>query len=535
MRFLDPIESETSEASGVQIAAESEADLLAPAVSYHALKKAMRVIQEMVLYYFPLHDLDPKDFFRVMPTLIFTEALIYQDDEEYEAGMEDPLAASPRLELLKRILGQAGIYDEALAAELQRGIDYWRLERAICSGASFTETDISAATRFKCCDYRFLHRLLFRLLDKPYDEELLDLSWLVEQTGEIEDDLAQYAEDVENDVYNTYRMFVRLYGTDAPRRLRAHLDTLNEDAERRVVQLAATRPALAERWEDVQNRYYQANPAPAIPEAIPEGAGPLSSPTRTPTTAKLLTPTISFKAFSKALRIVEELVVYYFPLHGMDDRDIFPYLTPLIYGEATVYQIDEEYEAHLGDPGFASPHADTLREVLNHLGLYDEALEGEFQCGKLYWDLERRLCGGGPVTEADIRRIGQLRCADYRFLHRLLFRLLQKPYDEDMIALCSLLEQRGEIEDDLRQYYEDIPRNVYNTYRMYVRLYGSTAPEHLQRYLEQLDETAEQYAQRLALAEPKWISLGRQLQQTYYEDHPPPPIPSPILEWDTEG
>ncbi|MGR9014123.1 MAG: hypothetical protein ACU83U_10810, partial [Gammaproteobacteria bacterium] len=239
-----------------------EDDFLHPVMSFHSLKKAMRVIQEMSLYYFPLHELGMEDFFQLMPMLIFAEATAYQTDEEYEIQLNSPLSASPKLEIIKRVLNQASLYDEQLDTELQRGIAYWQMERGLLSGSTFTEADIIENTRFKCCDYRFLHRLLFRVLNKPYDDELLELSWLVEQIGEIEDDLLQYEDDLSKGVYNSYALFVQLYADQAPQRLQTHLDNLNRELQQCEARLVGTRPKLAALWQDMQQAYAQQNPSP---------------------------------------------------------------------------------------------------------------------------------------------------------------------------------------------------------------------------------------------------------------------------------
>lgn len=510
---------------------ENKDDFLIPVMSFHSLKKAMRIIQEMLLYYFPLHELGIEDFFRLTPLLIFAEAAAYQTDEEYEIQLTSPLLTSARLDILKRILSQASVYDEQLETELQRGIQYWQMERGLLSNVAFTEADIIENTRFKCCDYRFLHRLLFRLLNKPYDEELLDLSWLVEQIGEIEDDLLQYDDDLNNHVYNSYALFVQLYAGNAPQRLQTYLDNLNQELQRQEARLATTRPQLAKLWLDMQQAYADANPSPAIPEPIINR--PLAANTNVgahvPPPIELK-PSFSYKALTKALVIVEEIITYYFPLHGLTENDTFSYLTELIYAEAILYQLDEEFEEQTHNPNFVSKHTEALRTVLEARGLYDAALEQELQCGFNLWKLEQQMCSGGAFSEADIAKAMHYKCGDYRFLHRLLFLLTGKPYNEPLIALCSLIEERGEIEDDLRHYHSDIERNVYNSYRMLVRLYGEAAPARLQQYLDKLETKIEQQAEQLAKTNPKWISLGEAMQEAYYQEYPAPAIPEPVIE-----
>jgi len=502
--------------------------ILIPTVSYYSLKKSMRVIQDMVLYYFPLHNLEFKDCFRLLPMLIFAEATAYQNDEEYEANLVDPKCFSPSLNTLVRILEQASLYDEQLSTELQRGIKYWQMERKLCSDSSFTEADIVENTRFKCCDYRFLHRLMFRLLNKPYDEELLDLSWVVEQIGEIEDDLLQYSENVVDNVYNTYHLYVRLYGDNARQHFQAHLDSLYAELNERETSLAATRPELERLWQQVQARYAKNNPAPDVPAAITDSSVPAKG--NFPYTPIELTPTLSYKAITKAMIIVEEMINFYFPLHGLDESDAFTWLTELIFAEAMLYQIDEEHEANINNPGFESAQTQVLRSVLKTHGWYDKLLDAELQSGLEYCLQEQKMCTGEKFTEEDVIKATYFKCCDYRFLHRLLFLLTRKPYIEELITVCSLVEEAGEIEDDIRQYHSDIERNVYNTYRMFVKLHGKNAPRHLKRHIESLEKKIEEQLEGLYNINPEWIEIGNTLQEAYYRQHPSPVIPAPLLE-----
>ncbi|MGR9015169.1 MAG: hypothetical protein ACU83U_16160, partial [Gammaproteobacteria bacterium] len=292
-----------------------------------------------------------------------------------------------------------------------------------------------------------------------------------------------------------------------------------------------TRPKLAALWQDMQQAYAQQNPSPVIPAPIinPSKASHTVVDTHSPTAVELK-PSFSYKALTKALAIVEEIIAYYFPLHGLTENEACSWLTELIYAEAMLYQIDEEYEVQTNNPDFVSTHTDGLRAVLGGRGLYDEALEQELQCGFNLWELEQQMCSGGAFNEADIAKAMHYKCGDYRFLHRLLFLLTGKPYNEPLIALCSLIEERGEIEDDLRQYHSDIQRNVYNSYRMLVGLHGKAAPARLQHYLDKLEVKIEQQVEQLAKTNPEWISLGEAMQEAYYQEHPAPAIPEPIIE-----
>jgi hypothetical protein len=245
-------------------------DYLTPTISYRALEKTARTFAAIVQFYFPLYGLSETDFLRFMPVLTFAEGAIYQIDEEYEAHVDDPNFVSQHLPVLRNVLTQLNLFDEALETELQRGLTYYRLEQQLCSGATVTEEDITLANRFKCFDCRFLNRLLFKLTEQPYDEELLELFWLGEAVTEVEDDLMQYADDVQCNVYNSYRMFVRLYGVDAPQHLQCYLEGLLTEAEQRLALLEQTNPQLAEKLVELWETYRGVNAMPEIPAPILE-------------------------------------------------------------------------------------------------------------------------------------------------------------------------------------------------------------------------------------------------------------------------
>jgi hypothetical protein len=250
-------------------------DMLVPTISYWALTKAVRVLTDIVSYYFPLHGLSHADLPRFAPVFTFAESTLYQIDEEYETHIDDPHFTSRYMVVLRNVLTQLHLYDEALDAELQGGLTYWRLEQQLCSGKPFTEADIVQANRFRCCDYRFLHRLLHRLLSKPYNEELFDLCWLIEQMGEVEEDLLQYQDDLRRNVYNTYRLFVRLYGQAAPQHLQRYRNALEDETQQRLVRLSETQPALAATVEHLYTTGRTLYPVPDIPVPILDPAANL--------------------------------------------------------------------------------------------------------------------------------------------------------------------------------------------------------------------------------------------------------------------
>ena len=456
---------------------------LVPLISYRALEKSRRILEDIVLYYFPLHGLADADFFRVMPLLVFVEGGAYQVDEDYEAHIGQPGFVSPLIAIIRDVLTGLGVYDTTLDAILQKGVAYWRLEQQMCSGLRFTEEDIVRADGFRCSDYELLHRLLFKSMAKPYDEELLALCRIIEQRGEVEDDLAQYADDVRGNVYNAYRMFVRLHGAAAPRHLQRYLDALIRDTERCCARLAQTRPQLASTWQALQDAYYAANPAPAIPRPLPDA----DERARVPEARKAgdtLVPTISFRALEKSARTLEEFVAFYFALHDASPADFPRFMAVLTFVEGAIHQIDEEHEANVADPGFVSGHVAVLRHVLEGLDLWDDTLEHHLEQGLAFYRLGQRLCSGESATEADAAQAADAKSFDIRILHHLLCRLMASPLDGDVFEVCRSIEVILGVQDDL----------------------GPAAPARLRQYLDRLEGECRVRLAGLAVRQPDMAS-----------------------------
>lgn len=210
------------------------ATIQAPLVSYQAIQKAARIIKYVYRFYFPLHGLDLEDIFTYYPTLTSVESIIYQADIIMENGQNTKISYTPNdddrsgLKILKaslvNLLKELNCYDSTIEKELTRGEDFIKLENKIMLGEVIKHSDVMRVAELRSSDVRLLHLVLFRLLEKAYDEKLLSLVWPVEVIADIEDDLSGYADDVAQGNYNTYRMFVALYQENAPKYIKAKLD-----------------------------------------------------------------------------------------------------------------------------------------------------------------------------------------------------------------------------------------------------------------------------------------------------------------------
>jgi hypothetical protein len=258
-------------------------------------------------------------------------------------------------------------------------------------------------------------------------------------------------------------------------------------------------------------------------------------------TDEMLIPSISYWSLQKSITNLQGITGFYFPLIGLSEAD-FPQIMPLlIFIEATIYQFDEEYERHVNEPEFISKHVSNLRNVLIQLNLFDDKIENElFTNGLTYYHIEQRFCSGVIPTQEDIEKSSLFKCYDFGILQRILLKLTNQPYDEEFLQTCRLSDQICKISCDLKDYEEDISRNVINTYRMFVRLYGSEAPQHLRRYLESLNSKLQHRLKLLEQTRPelakKFIELWNadlkfeQMWNAETEEFAVPEIPEPILE-----
>lgn len=252
-------------------------EMLIPSVSYWSLQKSISNLQGITGFYFPLLSISEEDSPQILPILMFVEATIYQADEEYERHVSDPNFLSQHILTLRDVLIQLNLFDEQIETELfTNGLTYYRLEQEFCSGLISSQEDINKASLFKCYDFGIMQRILLKLTNQSYDEDFLLTCRLSDQICKICADLIDYKKDISQNVINTYRMFVRLYGTDAPQHLRHYIESLNSNLQQRLKLLEQTKPELSQRfielWKEelkLDNMWNAETKEFAVPE-IPE-------------------------------------------------------------------------------------------------------------------------------------------------------------------------------------------------------------------------------------------------------------------------
>ena len=238
-----------------------------PYISYKGMQKSARILRDFTTFYFPLHGLCDQDFFTYYPLLGFVEALIYQADQDLEAGKVDEKPYTRNKNIILSLLKEIDCYDPLIERELDNGEEYVDLESKMMYSGKFSYEDIIKAVKLRPFDFRVLHCILFRMMNKPFDEKILALIWPVETIADIEDDIYQYPEDVENNHYNTYRMFVKLYGKDAPNRLQKELDYFSDIFRGKLSQYQESEQR---RYLDIFSLFRERMPSPSIPPPIIE-------------------------------------------------------------------------------------------------------------------------------------------------------------------------------------------------------------------------------------------------------------------------
>ncbi|MEH1884107.1 hypothetical protein [Nostoc sp.] len=237
-----------------------------PNLSYKAIKKSLPLLQSWINYLLPLYDVVEADITEIMPLLLFVEATIYQIDEDNEIH-EDITKHSL---VLRNVLTQLNLLDDAVETLIQQGLTYYDLETQFCLGKMPTQENIDSVCLGKPFDYGILSRLFFKLTGQPdHQQEILKVCRVAEQIVEIRSDLKSYNEDIERNVMNIYRMFVRLYGLEASQKLQRYLENLNSQLQHQLKLLEQTRPDMAKKFIMLwRNLFPEDRPIPEVPAPI---------------------------------------------------------------------------------------------------------------------------------------------------------------------------------------------------------------------------------------------------------------------------
>ncbi|XP_022984298.1 uncharacterized protein LOC111482641 isoform X1 [Cucurbita maxima] len=238
---------------------------------------------------------------------------------------------------------------------------------------------------------------------------------------------------------------------------------------------------------------------------------------------------VGLDAMQRANSSLEDFFRSYFMFHGMDVNNpqcVFKYFPILSFTESYIYQLDTLNEKiALGGSTFGESQeanerstrilsaikSDPFQPLINlhkSHGLLTERLIHELRTGEEYWALERHLCGAlaskGKVSVEDVMRAIHLKSFDYRVLNLLLYQLRGEKVNDLHMEFLSISELLVEIADDLFDYEDDVLENNFNILRMFVRIYGASAPTALVKFVS---EAEEKYDRLLKALDPHLSSL----------------------------
>lgn len=215
-------------------------------------------------------------------------------------------------------------------------------------------------------------------------------------------------------------------------------------------------------------------------------------------------PLISYNALRRARHTIEDVVLTYLPLHGLQLRDFLRWWDVLVFVEGLIYELDEANEA-LARAGTLEPppafHAGlaALRAVLQQEGLLTPAVAEELEAGVAYWRAERALAAAmlaAPVipaaghaifTAEEVEAAAVGKSFDYRLLNLLVSALRGAELPPGLLAFLRVDERLVDISDDLVDYEDDVECGSFNLLRCYCHLWGREAPLRLAAFIGELE------------------------------------------------
>lgn len=248
---------------------------MTPIVSFYGLQKINRLLYPMAHTLSPIFDCSPREFLtKFGAVLTAIGALVYQADAEIEAAQRGE-AQFVGIEPWLRGRGQISALLKELAIddpEAERLLDnvgrYWEVENELNYRGHVTAERLAQAIELRSCDLLAYHHLCLHIAGVQNIAEIFQVMMPWQIYLEFAFDLLEYPDDVAARDYNTYRMFVSLYGREAPRYLQAEIGRYAALMESRLALLGAAdqrrlRTAFDNALSDIGG-------FPAIPEPILE-------------------------------------------------------------------------------------------------------------------------------------------------------------------------------------------------------------------------------------------------------------------------
>lgn len=254
---------------------------MTPSISFYGLQKINRVLYPLAHMLAPMYDYTARQFLMQFGSVITAVgALVYQADSEIEAaqrGEAQFVGIEPWLRCrgqISALLRELGIDDPEAERLLDNVGSYWEVENELNYRGHVTAELLARAIELRSCDLLAYHHLCLHIAGVKNIAEIFEVLVPWQIYLEFAFDLLEYPDDVAARDYNTYRMFVSLYGTEAPRYLAEEIGRYAARMEARLAQLGADdqrrlRAAFHNALADIGG--FPAIPAPILEER-PMGA-----------------------------------------------------------------------------------------------------------------------------------------------------------------------------------------------------------------------------------------------------------------------
>ena len=192
-------------------------------LSYESMERANGYATVMFHHMLPLYQVSPITFFRDCgPIVNFLFSMVYEADSELDKARSKAATfcgtapAEKRIGQIITLLKELELYDSSVQRELDNTLRYFELTNTMMYEGIVTPKLVKEGLDVIPGDVVVAHKVCHRILNIPCDAARLKAihSWVV--LWVVEADLIMYADSVAEDFFNFYRMFVKLYGQEAP-------------------------------------------------------------------------------------------------------------------------------------------------------------------------------------------------------------------------------------------------------------------------------------------------------------------------------
>ncbi|MCL5421124.1 MAG: hypothetical protein M1461_01440 [Nitrospirae bacterium] len=177
-------------------------------IDYHSLSKASRALKAFSLLYLPFHNESIEFFFHHFGLFSFLEASVYLADETNEDNKARPLI-NQSLSLLRSFLRQQNLLDTQCKALLVNAKQYYDIEQRFIDG-KYNYDKVLAANTYRSYDFRLLHRIMYQIKKRQYDEDVFNAFIPFEKMMELDDDRVSSIQDHEKRTFNIWNALMSI-------------------------------------------------------------------------------------------------------------------------------------------------------------------------------------------------------------------------------------------------------------------------------------------------------------------------------------